>query len=100
LEITKYLVGILVKRLAGTLAKCLVDILTKRLAKYLANILLALKGTRDVIGLVVPSIAITIFPKPADPLDNIKYYNILLIGLDILAKYIYSILVIITAYNI
>jgi hypothetical protein len=69
-------------------------------AKRLANILLALEKTRDIIGLVVSSIAITILPKPADPLDNIKSYNILLIGLGILAKYIYSILIIITAYNI
>jgi hypothetical protein len=38
----------------------------------------------------VPPIAVTILPKPADPLDNIKSYNILLIGLDTLAKYIYS----------
>jgi hypothetical protein len=86
----------LVKRLAGMPAKYLVDIPAKRLA----NILPALEGTRDIVGLVVPSIAITILPKPADPLDNIKNYNILLIGLDILAKYIYSILIIIATYSI
>jgi hypothetical protein len=77
-------------------AKLLVDILAKRPADRLP----ALEGTRDVMGLVVPLIAIAILPKPADPLDNIKSYNILFIGLDILAKYIYSIFIIITAYSI
>jgi hypothetical protein len=77
-------------------AKYLVDIL----AKHLADILSALEKTRNIIGLVVSFIAIAIFPKPADFLDNIKSYNILLIGLGILAKYIYSIFIIITAYSI
>jgi hypothetical protein len=78
------------------LAKCLVDIL----AKYLANILPALEKIRDIIGLVVPPIAIAILPKPANPLNNIKSHNILLIDLGILAKYIYSIFIIIAAYSI
>jgi hypothetical protein len=94
--VTKYLVGIPVKRLAGIPAKCLVDIP----AKYLANILPAPEETRNIIGLVVSPIAVAILLKPADPLDNIKNCNILLIGLDILAKYIYSILIIITTYSI
>jgi hypothetical protein len=96
LEITKYLVSILVKYLANISAKYLVNIL----AKYLANILPALKGTRDIIGLMVSPIAIAMLPKPADPLDNIKSCNILLIGLGILAKYIYGILIIIAIYSI
>jgi hypothetical protein len=58
------------------------------------------KKTKNIIGLVVSPIAITILPKPTDPLDNIKSRNILLIDLDILAKYIYSILIIITTYSI
>jgi hypothetical protein len=86
----------LVKRLAGILAKCLVDIP----AKYLADILPALEGTRDVVGLVVPPITVAILLKPANPLNNIKSYNILLIGLGILAKYIYDILIVIAAYSI
>jgi hypothetical protein len=86
----------LVKRLAGTPTKRLIDIL----AKYLADMLPALEETRDIIGLVVPFIAVAMLFKPADPLDNIKSYNILLIGLGILAKYIYSIFIIITAYSI
>jgi hypothetical protein len=77
-------------------AKRLINILIK----YPANRLPALKETKDIIGLVVPPIAITILPKPADPLDNIKSRNILLIGLGILTKYIYGILVIIAAYSI
>jgi hypothetical protein len=60
----------------------------------------ALEETKDVIGLVVPPIAVAILPKPADPLDNIKSHNILLIGLGILAKYIYGILIVIAAYSI
>jgi hypothetical protein len=94
--VTKYLVSIPVKRLAGMLAKRLVDIL----AKCLADILLVLEKTRDVMGLVVPFIIIAILSKPADPLDNIKSYNILLIGLGILAKYIYSFLIIVATYSI
>jgi hypothetical protein len=90
--VTKYLVGILVKRLVDILAKCL--------AKRLADILLALEGTRDIVGLVVPLIAVTILPKPADPLDNIKHRNILLIGLGTLAKYIYGILIVVAIYSI
>jgi hypothetical protein len=86
----------LVKRLAGILAKRLVDIP----AKHLADILPALKETRNVVGLVVSSIAIIMFFKLADPLDDIKSYNILLIDLGILAKYIYSILIVIAAYSI
>jgi hypothetical protein len=78
------------------LAKYLVDILAKRLA----DILPALEETRDVVGLIVPSIAVVVLSKPADPLDNIKSYNILLIGLDILAKYIYNIFIVIAAYSI
>jgi hypothetical protein len=78
------------------LAKLLVDIPIKRPANRLS----ALKGTRNIIGLVVPFIIVAILPKPADPLDNIKSYNILLISLGILAKYIYSILIIITTYSI
>jgi hypothetical protein len=81
-------------------AKRLVDIPAKHLAKRLADILPALEGTRDVIGLVVPPIAIAMLPKPANLLDDIKYYNILLIGLGILAKYIYGILIIVAAYSI
>jgi hypothetical protein len=81
-------------------AKRLVDILAKYPAKRLANILPALEKTRDIIGLVVPFIAVIIFPKPADPLDDIKSYNILFIGLDILAKYIYGIFIVIAAYSI
>jgi hypothetical protein len=77
-------------------AKYLVNIPAKRLA----NILPALEKTRDIIGLVVPPIAVAIFFKPADPLDNIKSHNILLIGLNILAKYIYGFLVIVTTYSI
>jgi hypothetical protein len=77
-------------------AKRLVDILAKRLA----DILLALKGTRDVVKLVVSPIAIAILSKPADPLDNIKSRNILLIGLGILAKYIYGIFIVVAAYSI
>jgi hypothetical protein len=77
------------------LAKYLVDILAKRLAKYLADILPALEETRDIVGLVVPSIAIIMLLKPADPLNDIKRRNILLIGLGILTKYIYNILIII-----
>jgi hypothetical protein len=100
LEVTKYLVDIPVKYLAGTPAKRLVDTSAKHLAKHPADILPAPEGTRDIIGLVVPSIAVAILPKPTDPLDNIKHYNILLIGLDTLAKYIYSILVIVAAYSI
>jgi hypothetical protein len=69
-------------------------------AKHLANILPALKGTRDVIGLVVPPIAVAILLKPANPLDNIKNYNILLIDLGILAKYIYNIFVVVAAYSV
>jgi hypothetical protein len=106
LEITKYLVDILVKYLANIPIK------------YLADRLPALEETRDIIGLVISSITITIFLKPADPLDNIKHYNILAIykvnsyinkiklysiltiGLDILAKYIYSIFIIIAIYSI
>jgi hypothetical protein len=94
--VIKYLVGIPVKRLAGISTKHLVDIP----AKHLANILPALERTRDIVGLVVPFIAIAILSKPADPLDNIKSYNILFIGLDILAKYIYSILIVVVAYSI
>jgi hypothetical protein len=60
----------------------------------------ALEGIRDIVGLVVSFIAIAILPKPADLLDNIKSYDILFIGLSILAKYIYSILVIVTIYSI
>jgi hypothetical protein len=96
LEVTKYLVSILVKYLAGTLAKRLVNIPAKRPA----NILLILKETRDIIGLIVPSIAVAILSKPADPLDNIKSCNILLIGLGMLAKYVYDILIIVAAYSI
>jgi hypothetical protein len=84
----------------------------------LANRLPALKKTRNVVGLVISPIAVTILPKPANPLDNIKNYNIpaigkvnlyidriklysiLIIGLGILAKYIYNILIIITIYSI
>jgi hypothetical protein len=62
----------LVKRLADTPAKYLADIL----AKCLADRLPALKKTRDIIGLMVPFIAIAIFSKPAGSLDNIKSYNI------------------------
>jgi hypothetical protein len=86
----------LVKRLADTPIKYLADIL----AKYLVDILLALKETRDIIGLVVSFITITMLSKPANPLDNIKSHNILLIGLGILAKYIYNILIIIAVYSI
>jgi hypothetical protein len=100
LEVTKYLVGILVKRLAGMPAKRLVDTPAKCLAKYPADILPALEETKDIIELVVPPIAVTILPKPADPLDNIKRRNILLIGLDILAKYIYNIFIIVAVYSI
>jgi hypothetical protein len=82
--------------LAGIPAKYLVDIS----AKYPADILPALEETRDVVGLVVPSIAVAMLFKPANLLDNIKSRNILLIGLGILAKYIYSILVIIIVYSI
>jgi hypothetical protein len=46
----------------------------------------------------VPPIAVAIFLKPADPLDNIKSRNIPAIG--ILAKYIYDILIIIAIYSI
>jgi hypothetical protein len=78
----------------------------------------ALEKTRDIIELIISSITIIIFLKLADSLDNIKYYNILAIGkinlyidriklysiliidLNILAKYIYSILIIITIYSI
>jgi hypothetical protein len=77
-------------------AKHLANILAKRLV----DILPALEETRDIVGLVVPSIAIAMLSKPANPLDNIKSYNILLIGLGILTKYIYSIFVIIAAYSI
>jgi hypothetical protein len=86
----------LVKCLADMPAKNLVDILAKRLA----DILPALEENRNIIGLVVSPIAVAILFKPADPLDNIKSYNILFIGLDILAKYIYSIFIIVTAYSI
>jgi hypothetical protein len=88
LEVTKYLVGVLVKCLAGMLAE------------RLADMLLALEETRDVIGLVVLLVAVAVLSKPADPLDNIKSYNILLIGLGILAKYIYGIFIIVAAYSI
>jgi hypothetical protein len=87
-------------------------------AKCLADRLLALEGTRNIIGLVMPSIAIIMLPKPTNPLDNIKsrnipaistvslyidrikLYSILIIGLGTLAKYIYSNLIIITIYSI
>jgi hypothetical protein len=77
-------------------AKHLIDIPAKRLA----DILPALEGTRDIIGLVVPPIAVTILSKPVNPLDNIKSRDILLIGLGILAKYIYGFLIIVIAYSI
>jgi hypothetical protein len=96
------------------LAKYLANILAKRLA----NRLLALEETRDIIELVISPIAIVIFSKLVDPLDNIEYcnilaiykvdfyinkiklYSILIIGLDILAKYIYSIFIVIAIYSI
>jgi hypothetical protein len=105
----------LAKYLARTLVKYLVGI---PIAKYLADRLPALEGIRDIIGLIVPPITIAIFPKLADLLDNIEYYNILAIynvdfyinriklysiltiGLGILAKYIYNILIIIAIYSI
>jgi hypothetical protein len=96
LEVIKYLVGILVKRLAGMPAKRLANIPAKRLV----NRLLALEETRDIIGLVVPSIAVAILPRPANPLDNIKSRNIPLINLGILAKYIYNTFIIFAAYSI
>jgi hypothetical protein len=70
------------------------------LAERLANMLLALEETRDVVGLVVLLVAVAVLSKPADPLDNIKSCDILLIGLGILAKYIYGIFVIVAAYSI
>jgi hypothetical protein len=82
--------------LADILTKYLVDIL----AKCLADILPALEEARDIVGLVVPPIAVTILSKPANPLNNIKSRNILLIGLGILAKYIYNILIVIATYSI
>jgi hypothetical protein len=57
--------------LAGILAKYLADILAKRLADRLP----APEGTRDIIGLVVPSIVIIILSKLAGPLDDIKSRN-------------------------
>jgi hypothetical protein len=43
-------------------------------------------------------ITVAILPKPADPLDNIKSYNIP--AIDILAKYIYNIFIVVTIYSI
>jgi hypothetical protein len=77
-------------------AKYLADIL----AKYPANRLPALKETRDIIGLIVPFAAVAMFLKPADPLDNIESRDILFIDLGILAKYIYSIFIVVAAYSI
>jgi hypothetical protein len=95
-------------------AKYLADIPAKRLA----NRLPALEGTRNIVGLVVPFVAVTILSKLADPLDNIKSYNIpaigkidlyidriklysiLIIDLGILAKYIYGIFIVVAIYSI
>jgi hypothetical protein len=73
----------------------------------------ALEEAKDIVGLVVSPIAVAIvLPKPAsDLLDNDKYYNTLVvdevksysmlaIDLDTLAKYIYSILIIVITYDI
>jgi hypothetical protein len=104
----------LVKCLVNIPAKCLANILAKRLADRL----LALEETRDAVGLVISSIAVAILFKPVDPLDNIKYrnipaidkvdlyinriklYSILIIDLNILVKYIYSIFIIIAIHSI